>query len=94
VLRQHWNHFVFIDWIVVDAGCRGQGIGRALMDRAVEWAREKSCPGLALETQDNNVTACRFYETYGFRPGGFDCLVYHNFAEVAHEIAINWYLIF
>ena len=33
-------------------------------------------PGIMLETQNNNVAACKFYEKCGFVIGGFDFLVY------------------
>lgn len=94
VISRHWNKFAIIDWIVVDAGCRGRGIGTALMQRAIQWAKEKSYPGIMLETQDNNAAACQFYAACGFKPGGFDHYLYYSFADVAHEIAIYWYLIF
>ncbi|WP_114792945.1 hypothetical protein U0035_03450 [Niabella yanshanensis] len=31
---------------------------------------------IRLETQNTNVTACRFYEKYGFKPGGYDQYLY------------------
>ena len=33
-------------------------------------------PGIMLETQNNNVAACKFYEKCGFVIGGFDFLGY------------------
>lgn len=45
---------------------RGQGVGRALVTEAVEWARERGCVEMKVETQDVNVAACRFYAATGF----------------------------
>jgi ribosomal protein S18 acetylase RimI-like enzyme len=46
---------------------RGRGVGRALVGAAVEWARERGCQEMKVETQDVNVAACRFYAAMGFR---------------------------
>jgi hypothetical protein len=46
------------------------------MDRAVSWANEQGLPGIRLETQSNNVGACRFYERYGFELAGYDRHLY------------------
>ena len=51
--------------------------------------------GLALETQDNNLQACRFYQRIGFRLGGVNTMLYKNFRKpVRDETALFWYLLF
>lgn len=51
--------------------------------------------GLALETQDNNLQACRFYQRMGFRLGGVNTMLYKNFRKpVRDETALFWYLLF
>ena len=49
-------------------------------------------PGIRLETQTNNVTACRFYQRYGFKIGGFDKYLYTALGKEREEIALYWYL--
>jgi len=88
-----WNKFAYVEELIVDTEFRGKGVGRALMNRAIEWAKGRNFPGLTLETQDNNVPACRFYEKCGFVLGGFDLCAYKNL-DNASEIALYWYLIF
>jgi len=88
-----WNKFAYIEELVVDTEFRGKGIGRALMMRAIEWAKRQHFPGITLETQDNNVPACMLYKNCGFVLGGFDLYAYRNFPQ-ASEIALYWYLIF
>ena len=88
-----WNKFAYIEELAVDTEFRGKGVGSALMRRAIEWARTQHFPGIMLETQDNNVPACKLYEKYGFVLGGFDQYAYKNFDQ-ADEIALYWYLIF
>lgn len=58
--------FVMIAGLVVDAHCRGQGIGRTLMDRAEQWARDKNCSLVRLSSSAGRVAAHRFYEHLGY----------------------------
>ena len=51
-------------------------------------------PGIMLETQNNNVAACRFYESCGFHLGGFDRELYRGITPDTDETALFWYLIF
>lgn len=44
---------------------RGFGIGRSLFAHVEKWGKERNCKLLKVETQDNNVPACRFYENLG-----------------------------
>jgi streptothricin acetyltransferase len=92
LVSEGWNRYAWIDDIAVDVRRRREGIGRALMDRAVAWAIERGLPGIRLETQHNNVPACLFYESYGFRLGGFDRELYRGLDEATTEIALFWYL--
>lgn len=93
-VSEHWNGYALIEDIAVAADERGGGTGRALLDRAVEWARQRKRAGVTLETQHNNVAACRFYERYGFELAGCDRLVYSALGDAANEIALYWYLRF
>lgn len=89
-----WNKFAYLEELTVDPDFRGEGIGRALLTRAIEWAKGQGFPGITLETQDNNVPACKLYEKCGFVLSGFDLNAYRNFSEARDEIALYWYLIF
>ncbi len=93
-LLEYWNAYAYIDDITVAPRYRQQGVGRALMEQAIQWAKAKGCPGLMLETQSNNVPACRLYESCGFELGGFDRNLYRGLNPAADEIALYWYLIF
>jgi len=46
---------------------QSQGIGRQLFAAAMEWARERDCTELRVETQDVNVPALQFYTAMGCR---------------------------
>ena len=45
---------------------RGKGIGRRLLQAVEDKARKANCCKLTLEVQENNHTARRSYETFGF----------------------------
>lgn len=93
-LRENWNNFAYVEDIAVDVGFRRLGVGRTLIEEAKRWARQRRLPGLMLETQDNNVQACRFYERCGFKIGGFDNALYKGQKGDTDEVAIFWYLLF
>lgn len=92
VLRQDWNGYAFLEDICVAQSARGQGVGTALIQKAREWAESRKLSGLALETQDTNLLACRFYRSKDFQIGGVNTLFYRNFHNP--EIAVFWYLLF
>ena len=89
-----WNQFAYVDDIVVNPEYRGTGIGRALLEHGIQWARENNFPGVMLETQDDNVPACTLYQKYGFVLSGFDSSVYKAINPNTKETALFWYLIF
>ncbi|MFD0587395.1 GNAT family N-acetyltransferase [Paenibacillus sp. GCM10027627] len=90
-LKRNWNHFAYIEDIKVDKRYRRAGIGRKLMEQAEKWALAGGMPGVALETQNNNLKACKFYESCGFVLGGFDLFLYKNLGKSSDEIALYWY---
>ncbi len=93
-LRRNWNRYAYIEDIVVDIAYRRRGVGRALIHAATQWAKDRGLPGLMLETQNNNVAACRFYQRCGFELGGFDRQLYRGLDPDTDEIALFWYLHF
>jgi streptothricin acetyltransferase len=94
ILRRNWNGYGYIEDIAVDVQFRRQGIGLRLIEQAVTWAKNHGLPGLMLETQDNNIAACRLYAACGFHLGGFDRELYRAIDPNTDEIALYWYLLF
>lgn len=66
---------------------RGQGVGAALFAAAEAWAAARGCRQLAVETQNTNVAACRFYAAHGCELGAV-----HRFAypELPDEVQLVW----
>jgi len=62
-LERQW---ILSDLFVVPAA-RQSGVGRALMDRARQFAESTQADGLMLETATTNATAQRLYEGLGWK---------------------------
>ena len=52
--------------LVVDDSCRRGGVGKALMARVEEWAREKGLPAVTLRSNIIRGPAHAFYEKLGY----------------------------
>jgi RimJ/RimL family protein N-acetyltransferase len=57
--------------LMVAKDARGKGVGRALLDGAVEWARGAGVRKLELHVFPWNEPAIRLYERYGFEREGY-----------------------
>ncbi|MFB7915772.1 GNAT family N-acetyltransferase [Streptomyces sp. NPDC056061] len=71
-----WNRRLTIADIEVAGPYRGRGIGRALMNHAIDWARECGAGHVWLEVTNINVPAIRAYERMGFVLCGLDTSLY------------------
>lgn len=89
-IRSNWNGYALIEDIAVTNENRKNGVGTALLKEAMKWAKENNLCGLMLETQDINVSACRFYAKNQFVIGSVDTMLYSNL-PTANEMAIFWY---
>jgi GNAT superfamily N-acetyltransferase len=54
----------------VDPAARGQGLGRLLMNAAVEWAHDRGATRVDLSVTDRANEARLLYERLGFTPTG------------------------
>jgi ribosomal protein S18 acetylase RimI-like enzyme len=89
--HQAWHNAAMLWNIAVDRAFRGRGIGRELIRRAIEWARDHQLRAIRLETQTNNWPACNFYRRLGFQPGGLDDHYYANDDIGVKEVALFWW---
>ena len=55
-----------VDEMIVEESYRGQGIGKKLMQRITEIAKEKNCKRLELESSFHREQAHAFYKELGF----------------------------
>jgi GNAT superfamily N-acetyltransferase len=52
----------WVEDLAVDPGQRSQGLGKALLDAAKEWARDRGASHLELDSATTRADAHRFYE--------------------------------
>jgi GNAT superfamily N-acetyltransferase len=55
-----------IEAVRIAAGQRGEGIGRKMIEAAIEMARKRACSLVQLTTDKTRTDAHRFYESLGF----------------------------
>jgi len=89
-LRRNWNNYCYVEDIAVARQCRRMGLGRELINTAIQWAKNGGMQGLMLETQDTNLAACRFYHRCGFVLGAVDTMLYGNLPN-RDEKHLLWY---
>jgi len=67
--------------LMVAKDTRRQGVGRALLEAAVEWARAGGVRKLELHVFPWNEPALRLYEQFGFEREGYRKAHYHRAGE-------------
>ena len=60
------RRILYIDDLCVDEACRGQGLGKALMDTVRNYAVQIGVESLELNVWNFNKSAAAFYEHLGF----------------------------
>ncbi len=87
---EDWRHVAWVWNLMIDKKARGFGIGRRLVAHSIEWAQYRNLRAVMLETQTNNVPACKFYEHMGFQLVGINDAFYTNNDYQRDEIALFW----
>lgn len=52
----------------VDESCRGNGVGKGLAQRHLEWMNERNCKVIGVTVSQENETTIGFYRKLGFFP--------------------------
>jgi GNAT superfamily N-acetyltransferase len=60
-----FGYRAWIEDLAVDPEHRSQGVGKALLDAAKAWARERGATHLELDSAETRTDAHRFYEREG-----------------------------
>jgi ribosomal protein S18 acetylase RimI-like enzyme len=77
------NQTAYLEELYVAPDKRGQGLGRALLDAAIELSRDEGAGWIELGTSEDDVAARALYESAGFsnregRPDGPVMFVYER----------------
>lgn len=84
---EEWRSVASIEHIIVGRQFRRYGIGSLLLNCADDWARNRGCWAIVLETQNINYPAIQFYLRNGLEVWS----VFHHFyppGPVEHEVAV------
>ena len=81
ILEKSFFKYLYLSDLKVSAPCRKLGVGKMLIEKCMEIAREKNMQGVSLTVQDNNLSACLFYLRVGFRIGGLDTETYNGTSQ-------------
>ncbi|CAL9561181.1 GNAT family N-acetyltransferase [Streptomyces sp. enrichment culture] len=81
VAHAPWNRRLVVEDIEVAPAHRGRGVGRALMECAVAYARERGAGHLWLEVSNINAPAVHAYRRMGFALCGLDTTLYEGTAS-------------
>jgi ribosomal protein S18 acetylase RimI-like enzyme len=84
-----WNDTAFVWNLMIDVDYRGQGLGRRLWHRVLDFARQADVRAIMVETQNTNVPACKFYARMGCQLVGINEAYYANDGQNT-EIALFW----
>jgi len=76
--------------LMVAAGSRRRGIGRALLQQSVEWARDVGIRKLELHVFPHNDAAIALYEGFGFRREGYRRAHYRRGREFVDAILMAY----
>jgi ribosomal protein S18 acetylase RimI-like enzyme len=65
VMVGHDGHRGWVYYLAVEPDLQRRGHGRALMDAAEQWLRERGVPKIQLMVRETNAAAIGFYERLG-----------------------------
>jgi len=87
---ENWSNRLRISELWIDDAYHRQGIGTALMDLAVQRAKDENRRAIVLETQSCNETAIAFYLACDFTLIGFDTCCYGNDDITKKEVRLEF----
>ena len=78
--------------LMVARSHRGRGIGRALLEQSVDWARQVGVSKLELHVFPHNEPAIALYESFGFEREGYRRRHYRRAGELVDAILMAYEL--
>jgi GNAT superfamily N-acetyltransferase len=74
----HSRPFGFVEDVFIDDVCRGSGLGKELMNKIVELAKEKNCYKMIFTSRYGKDKLHDYYENQGFTKHGFEFRINFN----------------
>lgn len=81
----HDGHRGWVYYLAVAPDRRGQGLGRALMEAAEAWLRERDVPKIQFMVRASNTAVLGFYDSLGYADQ--ECVVLGRFLDPDLEAA-------
>lgn len=75
---ESWNRRLVITHLYVDSSQRRRGIARLLIERAIDWGRDRGALIGWVETSNRNFPGVQIYRRLGFEICGFDVTHYRG----------------
>lgn len=91
IFQKSWNRYLYLYDLKVCKDFRDQGLAKKLLREGEKIAKEEGYLGIYTQGQDNNLGACLFYLSYGFKIGGFDNKIYYG-TKQAGKADVIFYL--
>jgi len=70
VMHRIWFNVSYLDYIQVKMKWTGKGVGHKLLEKCVDWSRQKGARIIYTETGSDNERAIEFYQKHGFKITG------------------------
>ena len=74
-----------IGGLIVDEPYRGRGIGKLLVEQALEWARKKGCRTVIVRSNVVREDTDQFYKSLGFRQTKTQSVYRRTLARIFHD---------
>ena len=71
VMYREWFNIAYLDYIQVKTSHINKGVSHKLIERCIDWAREKRARIIYTETGRDNERAIKFYQRHGFNITGY-----------------------
>ncbi len=86
-----WTDAGEITDLAVGLTYRRSGVGKALLDAAIAFARSRGLRALWVEPRSDNAAAVAFYQSMGFRLSGFNDRMYSNADDADGRVTLYLY---
>jgi GNAT superfamily N-acetyltransferase len=71
MMHRGYHQFAVLDAVTVSPAYRNQGIGKVMMQKALQLSQEAGCYKVTLSSNLNRDRAHHFYESLGFKQHGW-----------------------